>query len=111
MGKLNSIWDYFARHKYLITITLGVLIIGVLDENSIMRLVSLNMKIEEANQKLEGYVETYKRDSTKLHEFLNSPSGVRRIAREKYFMKEDNEDVYVLSIDRELEEQQNEAIK
>ena len=42
MGRLNSIWDYLARHKYLITITLGVLIIGVLDENSVMRLVSLN---------------------------------------------------------------------
>ena len=111
MGKLNSIWDYLARHKYLITITVGVLIIGVLDENSVMRPVSLNMKIEEANQKLEGYVETYKRDSTKLHEFLNSPSGVRRIAREKYFMKQDNEDVYVLSIDRELEEEQHEGVE
>lgn len=103
MGKLNSIWDYIARHKYLITISLGVLIIGILDENSIMRIVSLNLKIDEANNKLEGYVEKYKSDSTKLHEFMYSPSGVRRIAREKYFMKQANEDVYVLSIDRDTE--------
>ncbi len=103
MGKLNTIWDYIARHKYLITITLGVLIIGVLDENSVMRLVSLNIEIDEANQTLEEYVEQYKSDSAKIHEYETSVSGVRRIAREKFFMKQDNEDVYVLSTDREAE--------
>ena len=105
MGRLNSIWDYIARHKYLITITLGVLIIGVLDENSVMRLVSLNVEIEKANQELEEYVEQYKSDSTKIHEYETSVSGVRRIAREKFFMKQENEDVYVLSTDREADKE------
>ena len=103
MGRLNSIWDYIARHKYLITITLGVLIIGVLDENSVMRLVSLNQTLEE-------YVEQYKSDSAKIHEYETSVSGVRRIAREKFFMKQDDEDVYVLSTDRE-EEKEHERVK
>ena len=109
MGRLNSIWDYIARHKYLITITLGVLIIGVLDENSVMRLVSLNIEIDEANQTLEEYVEQYKSDSAKIHEYETSVSGVRRIAREKFFMKQDDEDVYVLSTDRE-EEKEHERV-
>ena len=66
-----------------------------------MKLVSLNIKIDEANQTLEEYVEQYKTDSAKIHEYETSLSGVRRIAREKFFMKQDNEDVYVLSTDRE----------
>ena len=77
------------------------MIIGVLDENSVLKLVSLNIKIDEANQTLEEYVEQYKTDSAKIHEYETSLSGVRRIAREKFFMKQDNEDVYVLSTDRE----------
>ena len=105
MGRLNSIWDYIARHKYLITITLGVLIIGVLDENSVMKLLSLNVQINEANQTLEEYEEQYKSDSVKIHEYETSVSGVRRIAREKFFMKQENEDVYVLSTDREADKE------
>ena len=71
-------------------------------------MVSLNMKIDEANETLEEYVEQYKSDSVKIHEYETSVSGVRRIAREKFFMKQDDEDVYVLSTDREEE---NERVK
>jgi hypothetical protein len=50
-------------------------------------------------------VEQYKSDSAKIHEYETSVSGVRRIAREKFFMKQDDEDVYVLSTDREAEKE------
>ena len=37
MDKLASLWSFVRKHKYLITLALFVLIIGFLDENSIVR--------------------------------------------------------------------------
>ena len=35
MGKLNSLWNMFRRHKYGFVIALFVLLMGVVDENSL----------------------------------------------------------------------------
>lgn len=99
MGKINSLWAYLARHKYLITIVVGVLMVGVLDENSFRKYMILQMQYNEARKELDAYVEQYKRDSVKLHALEVNHKGVERVARERYFMKRSNEDVFVLSTD------------
>lgn len=105
MGKLNNIWTYLARHKYLITIVIGTLLVGILDENSFRKYVILQSKYNEAKADLDEYQQQYKRDSVKLHALEANVKGVERIARERYFMKRPNEDVFVLSTDsRTVEE-------
>ena len=105
MGKVNNVWAYLARHKYLITMVLGLLLVGVLDENSFRKYMLLQMRYNEAKRELDTYVEQYKRDSVKLHALDANPKGVERVARERYFMKRPNEDVFVLSTDeRRVEE-------
>ena len=37
MGKLISIWSFIRRRKYLITVVAFAVIIGFLDENSLVR--------------------------------------------------------------------------
>ena len=37
MGKLISIWSFICRRKYLITVVAFAVIIGFLDENSLVR--------------------------------------------------------------------------
>lgn len=103
MGKVNNLWTYLARHKYLITIVLGLLLVGVLDENSFRKYMLLQMRYNDAKAELESYVEQYKRDSIKLHALEANVKGVERVARERYFMKRANEDVFVLSSDERNE--------
>lgn len=103
MGKVNNLWAYLARHKYLITIVIGVLIVGVLDENSFRKYMLLQMRYNETKSELDSYVEQYKRDSVKLHALEENVKGVERVARERYFMKRSNEDVFVLSSDERNE--------
>ena len=38
MDKLASLWSFVRKHKYLITLALFAVIIGFLDENSVVRL-------------------------------------------------------------------------
>ena len=37
MDKLASLWSFVRKHKYLITLALFAVIIGFLDENSVVR--------------------------------------------------------------------------
>jgi len=110
MGKINNIWFYLARHKYLITIILGVLLVGVIDENSFRKYILLKMHQDEVEQELAAYQEQFLRDSVRLSALESSQKGVERIARERYFMKRPGEDVFVLSTDnREASEQAKET--
>ena len=103
MGKLNNIWSYISRHKYLITIVLGVLLVGVIDENSFRKIVLLNMRKDEVETELEEYENQFERDSVRLRALNANQKGVERIARERYFMKRPNEDIFVLSTDKREE--------
>lgn len=110
MGRVNNIWSYLARHRYLITIVLGVLMIGLVGENSLWHYMQLRVRLAEVEDELEQYQRQYDRDSVRLRALRSSHKGVERIAREKYFMKHDNEDVYVLSSDlQKIKKLENEA--
>lgn len=110
MGKINNIWSYVARHKYLITVIVGVLLVGVVDENSFRKYAILKMHQDELEQKLAECEEQFERDSVRLRALNASQKGVERIARERYFMKRPNEDIFVLSTDtREASEAAKES--
>ena len=45
MGRLVTMWNLFCRHKYLVVTVAFVAIIGVLDENSLIRRMSHKYEI------------------------------------------------------------------
>lgn len=96
MGQLNSIWNYLARHKYLITIVIGLLIVGVVDENSFRKYFTHKLRINELNEEIEESTEKFVRDSTALSALMRGDKGIERIARERYHMKRPNEDIYIM---------------
>lgn len=110
MGKVNNIWSYLARHKYLITCIIGMLMVGVIDENSFRKYILLQMRYNEVQEEYNAYVEQYQRDSVKLSALNANRKGVEHIARERYFMKHPDEDIFILSTDERTIEQ-HEATK
>ena len=96
MGKINNIWFYLAGHKYLITIIIGVLLVGVIDENSFRKYALLKMHQDEVEQELRAYEEQFLRDSVRLRALNANQKGVERIARERYFMKAADEDIFII---------------
>ena len=45
MGKLITIWEFIGRHKYWITVVAFGVIIGFLDENSMIRRIGYAREI------------------------------------------------------------------
>jgi cell division protein FtsB len=78
---------------------IGILIVGVLDENSFYQRVKYELQIEDLETKIAEYNAQYERDEAQLRELRRNPKAITKIARERYFMKADDEDIFVLSDD------------
>lgn len=99
MKKISYLYTFLSRHKYLIVTVVGVLVIGFLDSNSIYRRIELGYEIYDLKTEIEYYESVYKADLNQLRDLERDPRNIERIARERYFMKADDEDIYVLSTD------------
>ena len=95
MDKLLSIWDFIGKHKYIITVIAFGVIIGFLDENSIVRRMQYTQEISTLNREIEKYRKEYEESTERLNELVTNPEALEQIAREKYRMKKPNEDIYV----------------
>lgn len=95
MGKLVTIWNFAGKHKYLITIAIFGIIIGFLDENSMVRRIGYAREIHRLQEEIGKYRAEYEENTQRLNELTTNPEAIEQIAREKYLMKKPNEDIYV----------------
>ena len=85
--------------KYTVVCLLGVLIVGFLDENSIWSHFKNKQRISDLEEEIAKYTADYERDQAQIRELTRNPKAMEKIARERYFMKADDEDIFVLSDD------------
>lgn len=98
-----------SHYKYAITIVVGILLVGFVDENSFMHRVQLEMQISDLTDEIRRYNEQNEADLRQLKELRKGAKAYERIARERYFMQADNEDIYVLSDDEQTTDINNET--
>ena len=101
MDKLAFIWSFFRKHKYLITLVLFAVIVGFLDENSMVRRLGYAREENRLRGEIERYRKEYEENTERLNELVADSGAIERIAREKYLMKKPNEDIYVFEGDIE----------
>ena len=85
--------------KYAVVCIVGVLIVGFLDENSIWSHMKNRQRIDELTEEKARYNAAFQRDQAQIRELERNPKAMERIARERYFMKADDEDIFILSDD------------
>ena len=88
-------------HKYRVTIAVFILIIGVLDENSLIQRFAHQREISALNAEISRYRQQYEEDSRMLREISNNKEALEKVAREKYLMKQTDEDIFVFEKDIE----------
>ena len=87
--------------KYAVVCIAGIVIVGFLDENSVWSHLKNLQRISELTEETEKYNADYKRDQAQIRELDKNPKAMEKIARERYFMKADDEDIFVLSDDEQ----------
>ena len=105
MKVLTSIKAYVLRmwrsvyFKYAVVCVLGILLVGFLDDNSLWSHFKNTQRIEELEREKEKYNADFRRDQAQIKELQKNPKAMEKIARERYYMKTDDEDIFVLSDD------------
>lgn len=99
MSRIYSIWSFLRHYKYHVVIVVSVLIIGFLDENSFWNRYQHQREINSLKEEIRKYTNIYKSDTFQIKQLDHNPKSIEKIARERYFMKADDEDIFILSDD------------
>lgn len=83
--------------KYGLILVFGLAAICLLGENSLYSHLRNRSRIAELQAEISGLREQYKQDKTQLRMLDSDPKSIQKIARERYFMKADDEDIFVIS--------------
>ena len=105
MSRLLLIWGFIRRHKYLIATLVFAIIIGFLDENSMVRRVGYAREINRLHEEIEQYRKEYEESTQRLNELTTNREAIERIARERYFTKKPNEVIYVFEEENKAEKE------
>ncbi|MBR1400359.1 MAG: septum formation initiator family protein [Prevotella sp.] len=107
MERTNPFYSFLSHNKYWIVLIIGGLIVGVLDENSFYQRIKYELQISELKEQISEFNSQYEKDEAQLKELRRNPKAITKIARERYFMKADDEDIFVLSDDLQPTTEEN----
>ena len=84
------------KNKYLIAIVIFILIILFFDDNNLIKRFSLGSEKHELESQIEFYENEIKESNRKYLELKNDEKHLEKFAREEYFMKKKDEDIYII---------------
>lgn len=94
--------------KYTVVAVFAVVFIGFVDENSVWSHFRNEQTISDLEEEIEKYEAEHKQNQQRIRELDKDPKAIEKIARERYFMKADDEDIFILSDDLEKEDDEKE---
>ena len=92
----HPIRHYLSKFKYIIAIVIFLVSIGFIGEHSITERLKRKQEIATLQSKIAEQQRKFEEDNRVLEQLKSDPDAVRRVAREKYFMKRSNEDVFII---------------
>jgi cell division protein FtsB len=114
MKKLRTILSriyHIKALKYIVLTVLAVVLIGFVDENSVWNHFRNKQRINELASEINEYNSQNRRNSEQIRMLDSDPKAMEKIARERYFMKADDEDIFVLDDDQSSSIADNETVE
>ena len=86
----------FIKNKYFVTIFLFLVWITFIDTNNLIKQYKFSKKIKSLEEQEKFYTNAIYKDSLELNNIINDSSKREKFAREKFLMKKEKEDIYML---------------
>ena len=99
MKKIHHLFDTLPKplkNKYIITILIFVIWILFIDTYDIMSQLNMDRQVQQLQEQKEYYQKEIFKDSTALQKLTNDKKEQERFAREKFLMKKNNEDIFIV---------------
>lgn len=89
----------YVLNKY--TITIGMFLVWMIffDKTSFLVINELNGEISRYEDQLEYYKKEYEKNDTFYKKLMNNKEEKEKYARENYFMKKPDEEIFILVVD------------
>ena len=91
-------WYKFISNKYIWVLLFFITWMTFLDNYSYFDHRILNKEIDELEDNKNYYQEEIAKDNQNIKR-LKNPDEIERYAREKYYMKKDSEDIYIIEFE------------
>lgn len=94
-GFLPSLKTFIGRHKYIIVLVLFLVVILFADDNSLVRRIAQKREIKDLQEQLRNTSEKKRQNEILFQDLSNDSLIIDHIARERYGMRREDEDVYM----------------
>ena len=93
---LKNLFSYL-KNKYVLTVLAFLVWMMFFDRNDVFMQFSQRSKLSQMQQDKLYFKEEIEKNQKIMDDLMNNPEKLERFAREKYLMKKDDEDVYVIT--------------
>jgi cell division protein FtsB len=99
-------FKYFKGFKNIFVIILVIFAVWMLffDANSYLIHRELNNEMDALEDEKDYYKNEIEKDKKAIQE-LSTEEGIEKLAREKYYMKKENEEIYIIEYEDSLKNQ------
>ncbi|WP_419870707.1 FtsB family cell division protein [Chryseobacterium sp. CT-SW4] len=98
-SEVLKVLQKYVLNKYFITIFLFLVWMIFFDKTSFLVINELNEEINKYEDQLEYYKSEYKKNDDFYKKLMNNKSEKEKFARENYFMKKPNEEIFIIVVD------------
>lgn len=99
MKQINELIDKipnYLKNKYLIAIVLFIVWITFFDNFNLIKQSKIKKNIKQLEENKKFYIQEITKDSSEYYNLLNDAEKREKFAREKFLMKKEDEDVYII---------------
>ncbi|WP_306353053.1 FtsB family cell division protein [Flavobacterium sp. '19STA2R22 D10 B1'] len=102
-------WFKYLSNRYVLVLLFFGAWILFLDNYSYLQHRVLDHEIDELETNKKYYQDEIKKDQENI-KLLKNPDQIEKFAREKYYMKRDSEDIYIIEFEEDLPKEDSKAI-
>ena len=96
-------WKKLVQNKYVVASILFMIWVTFINDIDLIFIMKSKSELNEMKEQLDYYEEQNQQTSESLAEITSDKNTLERFAREQYFMKRSNEDIFVIR--EQLEDQ------
>ncbi|HYH16489.1 MAG TPA: septum formation initiator family protein [Flavisolibacter sp.] len=94
--KVLRVIPAFLRNKFLVAVTAFAVWMLFFDKNDLFAQLERRQELHELNKSKDYFTEQIEQERRFSKELKDNPATIEKFAREKYFMKRDGEDLFLV---------------
>ena len=97
----NGIKHWILKLKYVVALAIFIGVIGFVGESSLVNRIAQQQEISRLRAEIDEHNRKFEQDKKTLNALKYDEEAVRDVARSRYYMKSDNEDIFIVEDDSE----------